>query len=298
MRRLQSFDHIVPSTLRDASEVMAERGKEAMLLAGGTDLLVRMKRGDIKPLVLVNLKRIEGLDQIEEKQGKRITIGALASLSSIEHSLLVRTRYPLLVQTLGVLGSPSIRNLATLGGNVGRASPAADSVPALIVLQATATVAGLNGEREVEIEKIFAGPGITILLPDEIIAAIHLPEPVPQSGGVYLKLGQRAGAECALVGVAAYVTLSDRRDRLESARVAMSAVAPIPLRVKGVEDILLSGQLTEERVREATHLAAETACPLTDMRATGQYRKDMVAILVRKAIWCAYNIARESEVEN
>jgi len=298
MKRLKTFNYFEPSTLWEAMEILAEQGDEALPLAGGTDLLVRMKRGDVHPASLVNLKRIKGLNQIIGEPGNGVTIGALASLAAVENSPRICSGFPVLTQAIRVLGIPSIRNLGTLGGNIGRASPAADSVPALIVLNAVVTVQGAQVKKEIKIEDFFLGPGKTILSTGEIITAVRLPEQPSRSGAVYLKLGRRAGAECALVGVAALIELSGRDNELKSARIALSAVSPAPLRAKKVEEILLSGPLTEVRAKEAARVALEVSCPLTDMRASGNYRREMSEVLAFRAIRSAYQIAKGGEVQN
>ncbi|MBW2146407.1 MAG: xanthine dehydrogenase family protein subunit M [Deltaproteobacteria bacterium] len=298
MRRLKPFHYYEPSTLPEAVEILAEKGGKAYPLAGGTDILVRMKRGDIKPTALVNLKRITGLDRINTESEKGIHIGALALLSTVEHSPVVRANYPVLTQAAGVLGSPSIRNLGTLGGNIGRASPAADTIPALLVLQSRTIVEGPQGKRNVKLDDIFAGPGITTLSPGELITSIFLPEPAPYSAAVYLKLGRREGMECAIVGVAALLTLSGKNGEAKEARIALSAVAPVPLRAKKAEEVLLSGSLTEERIKEAARAAADESLPMTDMRASSDYRKEMVKVLTFRAIRQALTLAQRGEVKN
>lgn len=292
MKRLKPFSYFEPATLREASDILAEKGSSAYPLAGGTDLLVRMKRGDVKPLALVNLKGIPGLNQIEKEPAKGLHIGALAKISTLEHSSWVRSEYPILAEAAGLLGSPSIRNLATLGGNIGRASPASDMVPSLIVLQARAISQGIQGRKELEIESLFTGPGTTILSSGEIITSVFLPNLPARSGAAYFKLGRREGMDCALVGVAVFLTLSEKDHEAQNARVAMAAVAPFPVRPRRVEEVLLSGSLTEDRLREAARVAAEESTPITDMRASASYRKEMVKVLAFRALEMAVQRAQ------
>ena len=153
MNRLRPFSYFEPMTLREAVDILSEKGDDALPLAGGTDLLVRMKRGHITPSALVNLKRIQGLNQIRDETGKGTRIGALASISTIEDSPLIHAKHPVLGQAAGVVGSPSVRNLATLGGNIGRASPASDMAPSLMVLGARVATAGPSGAREQRIDE-------------------------------------------------------------------------------------------------------------------------------------------------
>ncbi len=268
--------------------MLAEHGRKAYPLAGGTDLLVRMKRGALKPAVLVNLKRIPGLDTIARDPRGGVRIGALAPISAIQFSPLVRSTHPLLAQAASLFGSPSIRNLATLGGNIGRASPASDMAPALIVLAAE----GPGGRRELGIEALFAGPGITSLTSGEVITSFFLPEMMPHSGAAYVRLGHREGMECALVGAAAFLTLSGRANAVEDARVALASVAPVPLRAKRAEEALLSGPLSDARMREAARAAADESFPTTDMRASGAYRKEMVRVMTYRALRASLHMAQ------
>ena len=298
MKRLKPFAYFEPTTLAEALEILSQKGKEAFPLAGGTDLLVRMKKGEIQPSVLVNLKRIEGLARIEEEPGKGLRVGALASIAAVEDSSLVGSSHPVLAEAAGLLGSPSIRQLATLGGNIGRASPASDMAPALLVLQARVLVEGRKGKREVDVEHIITGPGTTSLAPGEVLTSFFLPNIPPPSGAAYLKLGRREGMDCALVGVAAFLSLGDKNTGPTEARIALAAVAPVPLRAKKAEEVLLGGPLTEERIQEAAQAAADGSLPISDMRASGSYRQEMVRVLTLRALRLALHRAQEGKVIN
>jgi carbon-monoxide dehydrogenase medium subunit len=250
-----------------------------------------MKRGDLKPAALVNLKHIPGLDGIELEPGEGVRIGALALISAIEQSALVRKSHPVLAGAAGVLGSPSIRNLGTLGGNIGRASPASDMAPSLLILRARMSLQGPQGKREVQVREFFKGPGETVLSSGELITSFLLPEMASGSGAAYERIGRREGVDCALVGVAASVTLSGKDRGLKDAGVALAAVAPVPLWAKKAEEVLLSGSLTEERMREAARAAAVDCFPISDMRASGSYRKEMVQVLTYRALARALRLA-------
>ena len=291
MKRLRPFRYFEASTVSEAAAILAREGAGAHPLAGGTDLLVRMKRGDLAPGTLVNLKRIPGLGRIEREPGGGIRVGALAVISAIEHSPLVRTSHPVLAEAAGLLGSPSIRNLGTLGGNIGRASPASDMAPSLLILRARMLVEGPRGKREVEVREFFKGPGETVLSSGELITSFLLPDMAPGSGAAYERIGRREGMDCALVGVAALVTLSGKDHGVKDAGVALAAVAPVPLRAKKAEQVLLSGSLTEERMKEAARAAAGDCFPISDMRASGSYRKEMVQVLTYRALARALRLA-------
>ncbi len=284
MKRLKPFTYYEARTLQEGIEIAAAGGSGTYFLAGGTDLFVRMKRGEIRPIALVNLKRIQGFNRIETAPEGGLRIGPLARISEIERSPLVLSTHRVLTQAAGGLGSPSIRNLATVGGNIGRASPASDIAPALMVLQARVTIEGPQGKKELDIGQLFSGPGKTSLSPAEIITSFFIPEAKPHTETVYLRLGRREGMDCCLVGVAASLTLSDKTGEATDAKIALASVGPVPLRAKRAEEILLAGPLTEERIRESARVAGEGCFPITDLRATGSYRKEMIRVLTYRAL--------------
>jgi carbon-monoxide dehydrogenase medium subunit len=281
---MKPFRYFEPRTVAEALEILAREGDGAYPLAGGTDLLVRMKRGDLAPGGLVNLKRIAGLAGIEARAGGGIRIGALASIAAVEHSPLVSAGHRVLAEAAGVLGSPSIRNLGTLGGNIGRASPASDMAPSLMVLGARLLAEGPRGRREIGIGDFFKGPGATVLDPGELITSFILPGQTAGSGAAYERIGRREGMDCALVGVAVFMTLSEKDRGVKDVKVALAAVAPVPLRSGKAEEVLLSGSLTGERIGEAARAAADDCFPISDLRASGSYRQEMVRVLTSRAL--------------
>ena len=293
MKRLRPFVYFEPATLAEASQILIDQGSGAYLLAGGTDLLVRMKRGEIKPHVLINLKGIDGLNRIEPEAEKGLQIGALTTISSLEQSSLVRSAYPILAEAAGILGSPPIRNLATLGGNIGRASPASDLSPALMVLMTRLSAVGPEGKREIPLESIFSGPGKTTLKPGEVITSFFVPKMAAHFGAAYIRLGRRGGMDCALVGVAVLLNLSAKSGDVAEARIALASVAPVPIRARKAEAELLSGPLTEERIQTAAAAAVLDSMPISDMRASASYRKEMVKVSTRQAIELARTLAGE-----
>ena len=295
MRRLAALTYYEPITLSAAIGLLAEQGEGTYPFVGGTDLLVQMKRGSLRPTALVNLKRIDGLNRIEGRRDQGVSIGPLTLISAIERSSFIRSRFPVLAEAAALVGSPALRNLGTVGGNIGRASPASDMVPSLIVLRAHVRIEGPSGAREIPIDKIFIEPGRTILLRGDLITSIVLPEASSHSGAAYLKLGRRQGMDCALVGVAASLTLAGKEQEVEEARIALSAVAPFPLRARRAEGVLRSGPLNAKRVQEAAAVAMEECSPITDMRASASYRKDMVRVLASRAISRAWAMAKRGE---
>ena len=290
MKPLKPFDYFEPETLFEASRIRSEKGEGAYFLAGGTDLLVRMKRGEVRPSTLINLKRIRGLNGIDRNPENALSIGALTSISALAQSSLIQSESPVLAQAAGLLGSPSIRTLATLGGNIGRASPASDMAPSLMVLTARVWVEGPGGKRELPLEAIIAGPGKTTLMPGEVITSFWIPKVPLCSGATYLKLGRREGMDLALVGVAVFLKLDEKGEATE-ARIALASVAPIPIRARNAEEELLSGPLTKERIGKAALAAVSDSSPLSDVRASAAYRKEMIRVLTCRAVEEARNRA-------
>jgi len=282
MKRLKNFSYFEPVTVKEACETLTEEDG-AFPLAGGTDLLVRMKRGEIHPAALVNLKHIQNLKKIKSESGSGTTIGALASISDIQGSPVIQAKHPLLVQAAGVVGAQSIRNLATIGGNIGRASPASDMSPSLMILKARIIAAGPKGKREVGMNQIFAGPGKTTLSNAEFITTFYIPEPSPHTGTAYLKLGRRTGGgDCALVGVATLLTMEN--DEAQDVGIALSSVGPKPMRARKAEEVVMSGPLNDERIKEAARAAADEVNPITDLRCSASYRQEMVKVLTYRAL--------------
>jgi len=295
MKPLKPFDYFEPETLFEASRIRSEKGEGAYLLAGGTDLLVRMKRGEVRPSTLINLKRIRGLNGIDRNPENALSIGALTSISALAQSSLIQSESPVLAQAAGLLGSPSIRTLATLGGNIGRASPASDMAPSLMVLTARVWVEGPGEKRELPLEAIIAGPGKTTLMPGEVITSFWIPKVPLCSGATYLKLGRREGMDLALVGVAVFLKLDEKGEATE-ARIALASVAPIPIRARNAEEELLSGPLTKERIGKAALAAVSDSSPLSDVRASAAYRKEMIRVLTCRAVEEARNRAEGGSV--
>ncbi len=293
MQRIRPFTYFSAQTVREAAEILAREGADAYPLAGGTDLLVRMKSGVVKPRVLVDIKRIAALNGIAREKNGELRIGPLASLSAIEQSPLVRASHPVLPEAAGGMASVSIRNMATIGGNIGRASPASDMAPALIVLGARVIIEGALRKREVGVDAFCTAPGKSVLKAGELITGFAVPAMPGSSAAVYMRSGRREGMDCTLAGVAVFLALSPRDDGVKQAMVALSAVAAIPMRATRAEEILRSGSLTDARIREAARAAAaDDSCPISDMRATDTYRRTLVEVLAYRSVAHALRLAK------
>jgi carbon-monoxide dehydrogenase medium subunit len=249
-----------------------------------------MKTGRMRPSTVVNLKRIPGLAGVEDDAGAT-RIGALTKVPVVEASPLVRQRHPALAQAASILASPPVRALATIGGNIGRASPASDLGPALIVHGARATIEGVGGTKEGLVEDLYVGPGVTSLASSDIITHFTLPQPPPGFGSAHVKLGKRgSGTDIALAGVSASVVIGDGGEILDC-RVALASLGPIPFRALGTESLLRSEVPTEVLLTAAAEAASGEAKPIDDMRASASYRTTLARVLTLRALRSAMESA-------
>lgn len=279
---MKPFDYYAPTSLNEALGLLAEQGGRARALAGGTDLLLKMRAGKLTPTRLINIKRLSELRGLSYDEPWGLRLGALTTVAEIMDSPQVRQRYPVLAHAAGTMASVQIRNLATVGGNLCNAAPSADLAPPLIALGAQAHIAGLRGERNVALEDFFTGPGQTVLADDELLVGVTVPCAEVSLTAVYLKHTPRQAMDIAIVGVAAAVILSE--GVCVSARIVLGAVAPTPLRVWEAEAALIGRPLEERGIAEAARLAAQAARPIDDVRASAWYRREMVGVLVRRAL--------------
>lgn len=283
MKRLRGFDYHEPMSLGEAIQMLDAAPDGARVLAGGTDLIVDMKMGRMRPPTVVNLKRIPGLDIIEADEGET-RIGALAKVIAVERSRLIQERHPALAQAASVLASPPVRALATVGGNVGRASPASDLGPALIVHDARAVIAGVGGTRNELVENMYVAPGVTSLAQSDIISHFVLPHPPPGFGSAHVKLGKRgSGTDIALAGASASVVIGSRGEVVDC-RIALAALAPTPRRAFATESLLRSELPTEPLLAAAAEAASNEAMPIADMRASAWYRRTLARVLTLRAL--------------
>ncbi len=281
---MKPFEYFAPATLEEAVEIMARYDEGVYPVAGGTDLLPKMRYGQITPKVVVNLKRIPGLNEITPQEDGGLRIGALATLTQTAQSPYVRKNYPMVAQIAGKMASVPIRNLATVGGNLCNAAPSADLAPPLIALDAEAVIFGPQGERRVLLEAFFTGPGTTVLERGELLTAVIVPPPDPHARGTYIKHAYREALDIAVVGVAALVRWDSRGSICRDARIVLGAVAPTPIRAREAEAVLRDAPLTDDRITEAGRLAAQAARPIDDVRGSAWYRRQLVEVLTRRAL--------------
>lgn len=284
MRRPEPLEIYQPTSLQEASALVKEKGPGGRFLAGGTDLVIAIKEKGLSPKYVVDLKRIPSLAGIREEADGAVTIGALTTLYEIETSDLIKRRYPFLAQSAAEVGSIQIRNRATIGGNMANATPSADTAPALLVLEAEAKIAGLNGERSLPLEEFFRGPGQTVMQPEEILTAISIPPTDSRLAGDYIKFSPREMMDLAYVGVAVAVVVDPKQKKCDLARIALGAVSPTPMRAKKAEALLLNQVLTEELAERAAEEAARESKPISDVRSSADYRREMVRVNTKRAL--------------
>lgn len=281
MLLLPKFEYFEPATIGEACSLLAQYKGEAKALAGGTDLLVKMKTGVIKPRCLVNLKNIADLEYIEDNAGNGLSIGALTSIHNLIMSPFIGNKFGILSQAIRLMGTAQTRSMATVGGNLCNASPAAATATPLVALGAEAKIAGPGGERTVPVEKFFTGPGKTVLETGEILTGVKIPNMQPYSGGRYLKLSLRKN-ELAVVSVAVLMNIRD--NHCYKARIALGAVAPTVIRANRAEKILEGKIPSEDLITEASIAASEEARPISDIRSTAEYRIEIIKVLTKRAI--------------
>jgi CO/xanthine dehydrogenase FAD-binding subunit len=283
-RRLPRFDYTSPDNVQDVlALITGKKANEFRLYAGGTDVIPKLKKRLIAtPDILIDLKRIKGLDYIEYDSKKGLRIGALARVRSVATSAVVEEHFPILSQAASSIAARHIQNRATLVGNICNAVPSADSAPALLTLEASVLCLNANRERVVPITEFFAGPNQTILKDDEIVKEIRIPNLPKGSKGKYIKLSTRKKMDLAVVGVAVVIVSDD--GICKEIRIGLGAVAPTPIRAKKAEKILLGQNLSDELIEQCSQLAADESKPINDHRASAYYRKAMVSVLVKRAI--------------
>ncbi len=282
-RETSTMNYLKPATLKEVCTLLSSYKGRAKLMGGGTDLKVLIRNGETAPEYLVDLTGIAELSFITG-DADGVKIGALTTMKQIEHSPLMQEKFPILSQSAGQMGSPQVRNTATIAGNLCHAAPSADMAPALLALEAAVKVCDRGGERIVPLEKFFIGPGKTVLRDDEILCEIQVPPLPASSRGVYLKISARAALAIAMAGVAVVVTTENGTGRIAAARIAMGAVAPTPMRAYKAESILAGREPDTGLFEEAAQAAAEEARPISDIRCSADYRRRMVAVLVKRAL--------------
>ena len=287
---MNEFEYVRPSNLHEILQALGNHGGNVKVIAGGTDLVLLLQQNMVTPTHVVDISSISELQYIREENGF-LRVGAATNMRDIETSETVRTRIPMLSEAAQLVGEIGVRNLATIGGNLVNASPAADSAPPLLVLDASLRVRNSKSERIVKLTDFFLHVKKTVLQPNELVTEITVPIPPKNSGAVFFRLAKRGGNVISVVSAAALVTLNGKTCTV--ARIAMGSVAPTPVRLRNAEKVLEGSEPTEERITAATQKALEEIKPISDLRASAEYRMETSRVYVRKAIKEALRRARQ-----
>ncbi len=273
---INEFEYFKPATIPQTLKLLAKYKKSA-ILAGGTDLLNLLKEGSEKPEVVIDIKGLANLRKITFAKG-RLQIGALVTFSELIESEIVKRHFPLIVEMARTVGSPGIRNRATMAGNICSAVPCLDSGPLLLAYDATVTVVGKAGKREILAAKFFLGPRKTDLKPDELVSGLTILLPEAKHAGCFIKLGRYAGEDLAQASVLTMALAGN------CYRVAFGSVAPVPFRAFAIEELLNGKKLDARLLANAKDLVAGTISPISDLRATKEYRLHMCRVMLERSL--------------
>ena len=279
---LPRFQFLEPETFEEVHQLVEKNKGDAVLMAGGTDLLVNLKRKVIKAKVVISLEKIKSLKQVHYSESAGLTLGSMVTVSELAETPIIKQKFPLLAIAANKIGSPQIRNRATIGGNICTARPAGDTIGPLTAYGAEVQLVLGKETRWEPISKFITGPGKTTRKEGEVIAAIRI-KPFPANTGVsYIKYGVRKAMEIAMVSVTTAITFNG--DKCEKATIVLGAVAPTFIRSNEAEEALVSHKVTLSAAEKAAELAAGGCRPITDVRASAEYRRDLVRVLTKRGI--------------
>jgi CO/xanthine dehydrogenase FAD-binding subunit len=286
------FDYARPYSIGEAVQLLSGAGEKARVLAGGTDLLVQLRADRKQADLVVDVKRVREMNEINYNPEKGLALGAAVPCYQIYGNSSLREKYPALADVASIIGGTQIQGRASIGGNLCNAAPSADSVPLLIALRARCRIAGVAGEREVPVEEFCTAPGRTILKPGELLVSLLFPSPARGEGACYVRFIPRNEMDIAVAGAGVGVVIDD--GVIRSARVALASVAPTPLFVREAGESLAGSAAGSEAIERAAEIAQQAAKPITDMRGTADYRRHLCAVLVRRDLHAAIQRAREA----
>jgi carbon-monoxide dehydrogenase medium subunit len=278
---IKNFEYFAPKTVEDATSLLSQYREESKIIAGGQSLLILMRQGLVAPKYLIDIKTLSALDYVnfDEKQGLRI--GSLTTHRTIEKSSLVQNGFGVLAETEESLASIEVRNWGTIGGNLCHGDPAGDLAPILIALKGKLKMVSVNGERNMEVLEFFKDYFETALHHDEILTEIQVPSPPPCTGTAYSKFNLIEN-DYAIVSAAVSITLNLKNNTCNDTRIVLGAAAPIPIRAKKAESILVGKEIRDDLLKEASQLASEEASPISDIHASEEYRRELVRVLVMR----------------
>lgn len=289
---MKDIDYAAPKTIAEAVKLFHDRGDKARALAGGTDLIVQLREHRRDLDLLVDIKHIPELIELSFDPKMGLRIGAATPCYRIYEDQAIAKAYPGLIDAASLVGGIQIQSRASLGGNLCNASPAGDTIPALIALETSCVVAGPSGQREVPVEKFCTAPGKTVMARGEFLVALKIPAPKPRSGAAYLRFIPRNEMDIAVVGVGVSLQLDEKKTNCTAARIALAAVAPTPLLVLDAATALVGQVMADAAIDKAASLAQNAAKPISDMRGDAEYRKHLVGVLVKRALHSALQRAK------
>lgn len=292
---LPNFRYLAPKTVDELCGMMNKYEESCRIMAGGTDMLVRMKDRVLTPRYLIDLKKIGSLNYIHYDAASGLRIGATTTLRIIENSEIIREKFSVIAAAAHSIGSVQIRNRGTIAGNLCNAAPSADMAPALIALGSTVNIVSSSGERIVALEQFFTGPGRTVLGNDEVVTEIGVPNMEPGTGVTYYKHSLRRAMDLAIVGVAAKLCLEQNYGICSDARVVLGAVSPIVMRAVKAEDVLVGKEINIDLIEEAARAAAGECRPISDVRGSAEYRREMVRVFTKRSLLEAFSLANYQE---
>ncbi len=281
---MQAFEYINAQTVSEVVALLDEKGDQARILAGGTDLIVQAREGKRTLDWMIDIKSIPEVNILDYDSKNGLTLGAAVPCYQIYAIDAICDAYPGLIDATKIIGGTAIQGRAGVGGNLCNASPAADGIPPLIVLNATCIIAGLKGEREIPVEDFCTGPGQTALEKGEMLISLKIPAPQKNSSSYYLRFIPRNEMDIAVVGVGASVILDDAKQRIVSVRIALGAVAPTPLFAEEASALLAGKEISDAVIDEAAQAAQAIVRPISDMRGTAEQRTHLVGVLTRRAL--------------
>lgn len=286
--RIPPFEFKAPGHLDQALALLGRAGQGATLLAGGTDLVLGLKKKTLAPDLIISLQNLNGLDDVREENGM-ICIGAMATHETLAKHPLLQERADILCQAVGLIGSWQIRNAGTIGGNICNASPAGDALPPLLALDARFIVAGPDGEATLPATSFFKGPGETCLGRDRILTQVQIPLPPEHSAGCYMKLRRRKAVDISIAGVAFQAAIDDTGQQIARAGIALGGVAPTPVRVGDAEDLVRGCTIDQAlgRLGDIAQCCADAARPIDDIRASAHYKRTIVNVFAQR---CARHV--------
>lgn len=288
---MRDFDYVAPTSLSEAVAILSRHNGSARLLAGGTDLIDHVRTGRLTPDWIVDVKRIPELNVLEISE-TGLRLGAAVPCCRIYARPEICERYSALADATRIIGGVQIQSRASVGGNLCNSGPAADSIPALIALEAVCVIAGPQGRREVPVAEFCTGPGQNVLQPGELLVELRFPPRPARSGSHYRRFIPRNEMDIAVVGVGAAVVLEESGERFAAARISLGAVAPTPLFARQAGDLLAGQPVTEEVIQQAADAARAVARPIDDLRGTREFRLHVTGVLTARVLWSAVERAR------